>query len=199
MIQPCFKAWLEQSYNEVMKVTSNFYAVSGIAEALVIAIHSAGSCGWRIPGLPMHVSELLSPLDVSFGFRAANKLTLLHGLAELISRSSLVPSDVIASGLVQRERLGGTGTGNGVALPHARLPEIQKMSAHFARLETPIDYASVDDRPVDLVFMLLLPGGNEGNSLPALACVARKLKDAATLASLRRASSASGLYSTLIA
>ncbi|UZE46964.1 PTS sugar transporter subunit IIA [Rhodopseudomonas sp. P2A-2r] len=148
----------------------------------------------------MRVNEFLSPVDVSINFRAAHhKLALLHGLARIIAKSTCVSANVIASGLEERERLGGTGTGNGVALPHARMSQLKEPVAHFARLERPIDYGAVDDLPVDLVFVLLLPDGAECRPLHALACVARKLRDEETLRLLRRASDTSGLYSVLTA
>jgi nitrogen PTS system EIIA component len=147
----------------------------------------------------MHVNELLSSADVSIDFRAVHKLALLQGLAKVIARSSCVSAEVVASSLAERERLGGTGTGHGVALPHARISQLQMPVAHFARLERPIDYQAVDDLPVDLVFVLLLPEGAECRPLHALACVARKLRDERTLRLLRRASDTFGLYSALIA
>lgn len=147
----------------------------------------------------MYVRDFLSPINVSIDFKAEDKSTLLHGLAELIATASNLSTADITHAVVARERLGGTGTGHGIALPHARLPELQKPTGHFVRLENPIDYGSVDDRPVDLAFMLLLPAGADGKPLHALACVARKLREAETLTLLRRAKDTTDLYTALVA
>lgn len=146
----------------------------------------------------MQVNELLSPADVSIEFKAANKSALLRGLADVVARSTSIPADAIAFSLAERERLGGTGTGQGVALPHARIAGLEKPFAHFARLQSPIEYGAVDDLPVDLVFMLLLPDRAECRPLQALACVARKLRNEETLRLSRSARDTAGLYSAVI-
>lgn len=145
----------------------------------------------------MQVSEFLSSVDVSIDFNAANKTTLLHHLANVTAKSTCLSADAVAFSLVERERFGGTGTGQGVALPHARMFQLQKPVAHFVRLKRPIDYGAVDDLPVDLVFAILLPEGAECRPLHALACVARKLRDKETLRLLRQARDTSALYSAL--
>lgn len=147
----------------------------------------------------MYVRDFLAPTNVSIDFRAEDKSTLLHQLAELIATASNLSTADIKHAVIARERLGGTGTGHGIALPHARLPEIQRPTGHFVKLRKPIDYGSVDDRPVDLAFMLLLPADADSKPLHALACVARKLRETETLMLLRRAKDAMGLYTALVA
>jgi Phosphoenolpyruvate-dependent sugar phosphotransferase system, EIIA 2 len=83
----------------------------------------------------------------------------------------------IAAEILKREELGSTGTGGGVAIPHARIQELNEPFGIFARLNRPIDFQAIDTRPVDLVFLLLLPGDPVGEQLKALATVARKLRD----------------------
>jgi nitrogen PTS system EIIA component len=149
-------------------------------------------------GLSMYVRDFLSPVNVSIDFKTKDKSTLLHDLAELIATTTNISTTDIEHAVIARERLGGTGTGNGIALPHARFPGIQRPTGHFVRLEKPVDYGSVDDRPVDLAFMLLLPAGADGKPLSALACVARKLREMETLTLLRRAKDRMNFYTALV-
>ncbi|WP_336489472.1 PTS sugar transporter subunit IIA [Methylobacterium nigriterrae] len=143
----------------------------------------------------MTIDEILAPADVVHGLRAANKKTLLKELANLSSLAlGLYPGDVLGA-LARREDLGSTGVGDGVALPHARLEAVRQPFGLLARLREPIDFEAVDERPVDLVFLLLLPTGDGGDHLNALACVARRLRDPEIAAALRGARDATGLYS----
>lgn len=142
----------------------------------------------------MTIDELLAPADVVHGLRAANKKVLLKELAHLSSLAlGLVPEEILAA-LARREDLGSTGVGDGVALPHARLEAVRRPFGLLARLREPLDFEAVDERPVDLVFLLLLPAGAQSEHLNALACVARKLRDPETAAALRGARDATGLY-----
>jgi PTS system nitrogen regulatory IIA component len=98
---------------------------------------------------------------------------------------------------LKREELGSTGTGGGVALPHARIQGLNRSFGILARLNKPIDFEAIDGRPVDLVFLLLLPSNPVGEQLKALASVARKFRDAACLRDLRAASGSAGLYDAM--
>ena len=124
----------------------------------------------------MKISDLLSPADVMIDVRASNKRLLLQELSAKAAASLRVPLDGIASYLLNREDLGSTGIGRGVAIPHARLPDLQRPYGLLARLKQPIEFDSIDGAPVDIVFVLLLPAGAETEALGALALVARTLR-----------------------
>jgi nitrogen PTS system EIIA component len=109
------------------------------------------------------------------------------------ARVGLQPERILSE-LVKREQLGSTGTGGGVAIPHARLHEVEKAIAHLVRLKKPIDFAAVDNRPVDIVVPLLLPDSAGGAPLSALACIARKLRDPIVTNHLRRARDGVEIY-----
>ena len=130
---------------------------------------------------------------------AGSKKQLLHEMAEMAVRcgaasgSDYSACDVLGA-VMERERLGSTGVGAGVAIPHARLDGIEDVKAVFARLETPVDYESVDDRPVDLAVLLLAPKEADGEHLKALAQVSRLLRREDMRAKLRSAPDAESLH-----
>jgi PTS system nitrogen regulatory IIA component len=99
--------------------------------------------------------------------------------------------------LLERERLGTTGVGQGIAIPHARLPGIDKIFGMFARLAEPIDFDSIDDQPVDLVFLLIAPEGAGADHLKALARVSRLLRNQTTCEKLRAAQDTAAIYALL--
>ena len=99
--------------------------------------------------------------------------------------------------LLQREKLGSTGVGNGIAIPHGKLPKLDKLFGLFARLDRPIDFEALDGQPVDLVFLLLAPEGAGADHLKALARVARMLRDADVAAKLRDSRDMDALYAVL--
>ena len=103
----------------------------------------------------------------------------------------------IFEALLERERLGTTGIGAGTAVPHARLPGLVQLHGIFARLEKPIDFEAIDDRPVDLIFALLTPDGAGADHLKALARVSRLLRDRAICEKLRGTDRADALYALL--
>ncbi|RWJ04839.1 MAG: hypothetical protein EOR25_29740 [Mesorhizobium sp.] len=96
-----------------------------------------------------------------------------------------------------REALGSTGLGDGVAIPHARFPEIQRLYGLFARLDRPMDFDAIDAQPVDLVVLLLFPAEPKGDQLNVLACAARYLRDRAFADRLRSASDERAVYERL--
>ena len=99
--------------------------------------------------------------------------------------------------LMQREKLGSTGVGNGVAIPHGKLPKLNKLFGLFARLERPVDFESLDGQPVSLIFLLLAPEGAGADHLKALARVARVLRDPDTARKLRESRDAEAIYAVL--
>ena len=103
----------------------------------------------------------------------------------------------ILENLLQREKLGSTGVGNGVAIPHGKLPKLEKLFGLFARLERPIDFEAMDGQPVDLAFLLLAPEGAGADHLKALARIARLLRDQDVAKKLRASRDAQAIYSVL--
>lgn len=145
----------------------------------------------------MKISDFLAPADVVIDLRTPNKQQLVQELARKAAASLGLQADYVASELQKREQLGSTGMGNGVAIPHARLPVVKRPYGLVARLKPPVDFDAIDGKPVDLVFLLLLPAPPEADQLTALALVARKLKEPDVFVQLRRTKNASELYDTI--
>jgi PTS system nitrogen regulatory IIA component len=146
----------------------------------------------------MVISDFLSPADALVDVRASNKRRLLQELASRAAAALELPADRICSELLKREDLGSTGTGGGIAIPHARLPEIKKPFGMLVRLKQPIAFDAIDDQPVGIVFLLLLPVASAGEQLAALAVVARKLRDARCVRRLRDAADAAELFQAMV-
>jgi PTS system nitrogen regulatory IIA component len=134
----------------------------------------------------MTLDELIPPARVVASLRAADKGAALAALARIAGEALSLGTAEIAAALTAREALGSTGTGGGVALPHARLAALTAPAGFFARLERPIPFDSVDGRPVDLVVLLLSPAAN-GEHLRALAAVSRRLRTPGVAEALRAA------------
>jgi len=145
----------------------------------------------------MKISDLLSPTDVMIDGRTSSKALLLQELAAKAAGSLGLPVDRVASYLLKREELGSTGIGKGIAIPHARLPDLRRPHGLLAKLKQPIEFDAIDGQPVDILFVLLLPVAAENEAIGALALVARTLRSAENLARLRAAKSASELYSAI--
>ena len=145
----------------------------------------------------MKISDLLSPNDVMIDVRASNKRQLLQELAAKAADSIGLRVDQVAPDLLKREELGSTGIGHGVALPHARLPDVQRPYGLLARLKAPIEFDAIDGQAGDIVFVLLRPAAAENGQIGALAQVARTLRPAENLARLRAARNTSELYSAI--
>jgi len=145
----------------------------------------------------MNISDLLAPDAILPALKVQSKKQLLQELAARAHQIARLPERRIFETLVERERLGTTGVGAGIAIPHGRMAEAGSITGIFAHLETPIDYEAVDSQPVDLVFMLLAPEEAGADHLKALARVSRLLRNAAICEKLRAAASAEALYSIL--
>ena len=143
------------------------------------------------------LSDLLSPDAIDASLSVTNKKTLFQQLAASAARLTSLPSKQIVASLQQREKLGSTGFGSGVAIPHGKIEGLPNIVGFFARLQAPIDYDAVDDLPVDLVFLLLSPPDTGADHLKALARVSRALRDRATLAKLRGARSRDAILALL--
>jgi nitrogen PTS system EIIA component len=142
----------------------------------------------------MEIQDFLSPTNTIFNVRAFDKAGLLQELSKQAAASLNLRADLISGDILKREDLGSTGMGNGIAIPHARIPNLKKPFGILARLRKPIDFDAIDSQPVDLVFFLLLPATPNGEQLNAPACVARKFRDLETVRRLRRAVDGAELY-----
>jgi PTS system nitrogen regulatory IIA component len=129
--------------------------------------------------------------------RAKSKKQLLQDLSARASRLTGIEERDIFDVLWQRERLGSTGLGQGVAIPHGKLAALKSIVGLFARLAEPIDFDSVDGAPVDVVFLLLAPEGAGADHLKALARISRLLRDGSAVEKLRASSDAAALYAVL--
>jgi PTS system nitrogen regulatory IIA component len=146
----------------------------------------------------MALTDLIGPDAVVSGLKAVSKKQVLQDLsvkaAALTGRSDREIFDT----LNQREKLGSTGVGNGIAIPHGKLPKLPKLFGLFARLERPIEFDALDGQPVDLIFLLLAPEAAGADHLKALARVARMLRDQDLVQTLRTTRDPAALYSVLM-
>jgi PTS system nitrogen regulatory IIA component len=147
----------------------------------------------------MQIADFLSPDDALCDVRAADKDRLLRELTGRAASALRLDAAALADAIAQRERLGSTGMGDGIAIPHARIAGLSKPFGVLARLRRAIDFAAIDGQPVDIVFLLLLPSAAHGEQLTALASVARRLRDAQVTADLRDAADGAALYRTIVA
>jgi PTS system nitrogen regulatory IIA component len=142
----------------------------------------------------MNITEFLAPSDVAIEVHARDKSSLLRELSARAASVLHLPAKMVADEIEKRDELGSTGIGRGVCLPHARLREVKKPFGLLVRLKDRIPFEAIDDKPVDIVFLLLLPASSQLDQLNALAAVARKLSDVNVLRRLRAAPSAGALY-----
>jgi PTS system nitrogen regulatory IIA component len=145
----------------------------------------------------MEIDELLTPDSVIPRLRATSKKQALQELAKRAAEVTGLPERAIFDVLLERERLGTTGVGNGIAIPHGKLPGLSRLYGLFARLEHPVDFDSIDEQPVDLIFLLLAPEAAGADHLKALARVARLLRDTEVARKLRESRDAEALYAVL--
>jgi PTS system nitrogen regulatory IIA component len=145
----------------------------------------------------MEITDLLTPGSVIAALKAQSKKQLLQELAARAAPLTGLPERRVFETLSERERLGTTGVGQGIAIPHGRLAGLDKIMGLFARLETPIDYDAVDNQPVDLVFLLLAPEQAGADHLKALARVSRLLRNQTVCEKLRAASKPEALFAIL--
>ncbi len=145
----------------------------------------------------MDLSKLLIPGAVRVLGQLTSKKRLFQELGEVTFQAYGLSSAIVVDGLQERESLGPTGVGNGIALPHARLEDIDKIFGVFIRLEKSLDYESVDRQPVDLVFGLFAPKDSGVEHLKALAQVSRTMRDPGICAKLRANTDPDKLYAIL--
>lgn len=145
----------------------------------------------------MALADLLQQDAIIPALKVNSKKQLLQELAVKAAKLTGLPEREIFDVILQRERLGSTGVGHGIAIPHGKLGSIGAITGLFARLETPVDFEALDDEPVDLVFLLLAPEGAGADHLKALSRIARVLRDHDLVAKLRATDSASAIYAFL--
>ena len=145
----------------------------------------------------MDISTILAPGAVRVVSHLTSKKRLFQEIGEMVAGVHGLNVAVAVDGLQERESLGPTGVGHGIALPHARLQDLNKIVGIFMRLEKPLDYDSVDRLPVDLVFALFAPKDSGVDHLKALALVSRTMRDAKVVAKLRANSDPAKLHAIL--
>ncbi len=145
----------------------------------------------------MPLTDLVTPNGVIPALKVNNKKQAIQEIAARAASVSGQNERVIFETLLQRERLGSTGIGHGIAIPHGKLAKLDKLFGVFARLERPIDFESLDSQPVDLIFLLLAPEGAGADHLKALARIARLLRDPEVARKLRESRDAEALYAVL--
>ncbi|GJD72264.1 PTS IIA-like nitrogen regulatory protein PtsN [Methylobacterium goesingense] len=146
----------------------------------------------------MPVLEFLSPDSVVSSLRARTKKAMLQEIsAHAVRQLPALDEREVFETLLQRERLGSTGIGDGVAIPHGKLPGLDRLFGLVTRLEKPVDFDALDGQPVDIAFLLLAPEGAGADHLKALAQVARLLREPGILERIRAARDASALYALL--
>jgi PTS system nitrogen regulatory IIA component len=145
----------------------------------------------------MRLTDLLQPEAVFASLHANSKKQLLQELSDRAAHIAHLPARQIFDAVLQRERLGSTGIGNGIAIPHAKLTKCPSIIGVFAHLEKPVDFEAIDAAPVDLVFLLVAPESAGADHLKALARIARVLRDPAMTAKLRTIHDSAALYAVL--
>ena len=146
----------------------------------------------------MQLADFLDLDAIKTSLPGGNKRSLMQQLANLASQRLGTEPATINAAINEREQLGSTGFGQGVAIPHAKIDGLAQIYALFARLGEPVDYKAIDGRPVDLVFLLLSPPDAGAEHLKALAAISRVTRDAATLERLRGARSRDALAAVLM-
>ncbi len=145
----------------------------------------------------MEIAELIGPGGVVANLRVTSKKQALQELAKRAAEITGQPERAIFEVLIERERLGTTGVGNGIAIPHGKLADLDRLYGLFARLETAIDFDAIDEQPVDLICVLLAPETAGADHLKALARVSRLLRDRAICDKLRGTDSAEAIRALL--
>ena len=146
----------------------------------------------------MEITDLITPRSVVAQLRVTNKKQALQELAKRAAALTGIQERAIYDVLIERERLGSTGIGMGVGIPHGRLPGLDTLCGVFARLDRPVPFDAIDDQPVDLIFLLLAPDGAGADHLKALARVSRLLRDRSVCEKLRGTDNADALYALLV-
>ncbi len=145
----------------------------------------------------MEIADLLTSERIVPSLRAPSKKQALQELSRRAAEITGLPERTIFDVLLERERLGTTGVGSGIAIPHGKLAALEGLLGVFARLEKPVDFDAVDEQPVDLIFLLLAPESAGADHLKALARISRLLRDRAVCEQLRAATDGDSLFGLL--
>lgn len=145
----------------------------------------------------MDIAEILAPQAVFEGLKASNKKKLITEIAAHAAAVANLNVNTVFEMLWEREKLSSTGVGHGIAIPHARLSKLERIVGVFAHLDEPVDFESIDEAPVDLVFTLLTPMDAGADHLKALARVSRLMRNATFCEKLRAANDRAELYALL--
>jgi len=145
----------------------------------------------------MDLRDLIEVSAIMPALKANSKKQALQLLAEKAARITGLPEREIFDTVLRREKLGSTGVGNGIAIPHGKIPGVRRITGVFARMEQPVDLDSLDDQPVDLIFLLLAPEGAGADHLKALSRIARVLRDGDTVAKIRGTADAAAIHAFL--
>jgi PTS system nitrogen regulatory IIA component len=145
----------------------------------------------------MQLSDILSLDAIVPALKVGSKKQILQELSQVAAAQSGLPSREVFEVLLQRERLGSTGLGQGIAIPHGKFSALEAVQGVFARLPQPVSFDAVDGQPVDLVFLLLAPESAGADHLKALARVSRLMREPEVLKKLRGSATAAALYSIL--
>jgi nitrogen PTS system EIIA component len=145
----------------------------------------------------MEIVDLISTESVVSNLHATSKKQALQDLARRAADLAGLEERAVFDVLIERERLGTTGVGNGIAIPHGKLSNLDKLYGLFARLERPVDFNAIDEKPVDLIFLLLAPESAGADHLKALARVSRLLRDSSICEKLRGTETSDALYALL--
>ena len=147
----------------------------------------------------MPLTDLIAPDAILHNLQATSKKQALQDMSDLAGKLSGIPAREIFDVLLQRERLGSTGVGSGIAIPHGKLAKAKRIFGIFARLERPIQFESLDGAPVDLIFMLIAPESAGADHLKALSRIARVLRDFSLTERLRAARDSNAIYAMMTA
>ena len=145
----------------------------------------------------MEISDLITTTSVVAKLKVTSKKQALQELAKKAAEITGLHERAVFDVLMEREKLGTTGVGNGIAIPHGKLAQLDDLHGVFARLDTPIDFQAIDEQPVDLIFLLLAPESAGADHLKALARVSRLLRDSGICEKLRGTDEAEALYALL--
>jgi PTS system nitrogen regulatory IIA component len=146
----------------------------------------------------MNLQDFLPLENVIVGFRADTKLQILRQLSAIAGRRTGLDPQKICLSLLEREKLGSTGIGEGIAIPHARLEELEEPLCLFAKLSRPVDFEAMDDQPIDIVVLLLCPAEAGREAVTMLSSVARRFRDERVLAGVCQAASPEEVYEALV-
>jgi len=145
----------------------------------------------------MEITDLITPESVVPNLKVTSKKHALQEISKRMAENYDLTEREIFEILLEREKLGSTGVGNGIAIPHGKMENLECLCGYFARLDRPVEFDAVDERPVDLIFLLLAPEEAGADHLKALARVSRLMRDKTVCEKLRGSDTSEALYALL--